>query len=178
MDGRRTNCLRICATTGPRFVSGYSWVSASQAWSSGRDSETGRRGADLGIPTVLDRFIQQAMLQVLQPRIDPTFSAASYGFRPGRQAHDAVCQAQRYVQNGRRWVVDVDLEQFFDRVNHDILMGLVAKRITDPRLRTLIRRYLEAGIMISGSVMEQHEGTPQGGPLSPLLASVLHGVVD
>ena len=86
----------------------------------------------LGIPTVLDRFIQQAVLQVLQPAIDPTFSESSYGFRPGRRAHDAVCQAQRYVQSGRRWVVDVDLEQFFDRVNHDILMGLVAKRIADP----------------------------------------------
>ena len=102
----------------------------------------------LGIPTVLDRFIQQAVLQVLQPAIDPTFSESSYGFRPGRRAHDAVCQAQRYVQSGRRWVVDVDLEQFFDRVNHDILMGLVAKRIADPRLRTLIRRYLEAGMMV------------------------------
>ena len=132
----------------------------------------------LGIPTVLDRFIQQAVLQVLQPMIDPTFSDASYGFRPGRRAHDAVCQAQRYVQSGRRWVVDIDLEQFFDRVNHDILMGLVAKRITDPRLRILIRRYLEAGIMVSGVVVDRHEGTPQGGPLSPLLANVLLDVVD
>lgn len=132
----------------------------------------------LGIPTVLDRFIQQAVLQVLQPTIDPTFSESSYGFRPGRRAHDAVCQAQRYVQNGRRWVVDVDLEQFFDRVNHDILMGLVAKRIADPRLRTLIRRYLDAGIMVSGVVVERHEGTPQGGPLSPLLANVLLDAVD
>lgn len=132
----------------------------------------------LGIPTVLDRFIQQAVLQVLQPVVDPTFSNSSYGFRPRRSAHDAVCQAQRYVQSGRRWVVDVDLEKFFDRVNHDILMGLVAKRITDPRLRTLIRRYLEAGIMASGVVMERHEGTPQGGPLSPLLANVLLDVVD
>jgi group II intron reverse transcriptase/maturase len=132
----------------------------------------------LGIPTVLDRFIQQAVLQVLQPAIDPTFSESSYGFRPGRRAHDAVCQAQRYVQNGRRWVVDVDLEQFFDRVNHDILMGLVAKRIADPRLRTLIRRYLEAGVLATGVVTERHEGTPQGGPLSPLLANVLLDVVD
>ena len=132
----------------------------------------------LGIPTVLDRFIQQAVLQVLQPGIDPTFSNSSYGFRPGRSAQDAVCQAQRYVQSGRRWVVDVDLEKFFDRVNHDILMGLVAKRIPDSRLRTLIRRYLEAGIMASGVVMERHEGTPQGGPLSPLLANVLLDVVD
>jgi RNA-directed DNA polymerase len=132
----------------------------------------------LGIPTVLDRFIQQAVLQVLQPEIDPTFSESSYGFRPGRRAHDAVCQAQRYVQSGRRWVVDVDVEQFFDRVNHDVLMGLVAKRITDARLRTLIRRYLEAGVMVTGVVVERHEGTPQGGPLSPLLANVLLDVVD
>lgn len=132
----------------------------------------------LGIPTVLDRFIQQAVLQVLQPRIDPTFSESSYGFRPGRRAHDAVCQAQRYVQSGRRWVVDVDLEKFFDRVNHDVLMGVVAKRITDPRIRTLIRRYLEAGIMAAGVVMERQEGTPQGGPLSPLLANLLLDGVD
>jgi RNA-directed DNA polymerase len=132
----------------------------------------------LGIPTVLDRFIQQAVLQVLQPMIDPTFSEFSYGFRPGRRAHDAVCQAQRYVQSGRRWMVDVDLEKFFDRVNHDVLMGVVAKRITDPRLRILIRRYLEAGIMTSGVVMERQDGTPQGGPLSPLLANLLLDGVD
>jgi group II intron reverse transcriptase/maturase len=132
----------------------------------------------LGIPTVLDRFIQQAVLQVLQPAIDPTFSTSSYGFRPGRSAHDAVCQAQRYVQSGRRWVVDVDLEKFFDRVHHDILMGLVAKRIADPRMVRLIRRYLAAGIMADGVALERHEGTPQGGPLSPLLANVLLDVVD
>jgi group II intron reverse transcriptase/maturase len=132
----------------------------------------------LGIPTVLDRFIQQAVLPVLQPLIDPTFSESSYGFRPGRRAHDAVCQAQRYVQSGRRWVVDVDLEQFFDRVHHDVLMGLVAKRITDSRMHTLIRRYLEAGMMAAGVVVARHEGTPQGGPLSPLLANVLLDVVD
>ena len=132
----------------------------------------------LGIPTVLDRFIQQAVLQVLQPIIDPTFSESSYGFPPGRRAHDAVCQAQRFVQSGRRWVVDADLEQFFDRVNHDVLMGLVAKRITDARVRRLIRRYLEAGVMVTGVVVERHEGTPQGGPLSPLLANVLLDVVD
>ena len=132
----------------------------------------------LGIPTVLDRFIQQAVLQVLQPRIDPTFSESSYGFRPGRRAHDAVCQAQRYVASGRRWVVDVDLEKFFDRVNHDVLMGLLHQRITDPRLLTLIRRYLNAGILADGVVTDRHEGTPQGGPLSPLLANVLLDVVD
>ena len=132
----------------------------------------------LGIPTVLDRFIQQAILQVLQPIFDPTFSEHSYGFRPGRRAHDAVCQAQRYVQSGRRWVVDVDLEKFFDRVNHDILMARVAKRVEDKRLLRVIRRYLEAGIMVNGVVVERHEGTPQGGPLSPLLANVLLDEVD
>ena len=132
----------------------------------------------LGIPTVLDRFIQQAVLQVLQPTIDPTFSESSYGFRPGRRAHDAVCQAQRFVQSGRRWVVDVDLETFFDRVNHDMLMGLLSKRIADPRMMRLIRRYLEAGVMADGIAVVRHEGTPQGGPLSPLLANVLLDVVD
>lgn len=132
----------------------------------------------LGIPTVLDRFIQQALLQVLQPLIDPTFSEHSYGFRPGRRAHDAVCQAQRYVQGGRRWVVDVDLEQFFDRVNHDSLMGKLARHIADARVPRLIRRYLEAGTMTNGVVLERHEGTPQGGPLSPLLANVLLDTVD
>jgi group II intron reverse transcriptase/maturase len=132
----------------------------------------------LGIPTVLDRFIQQAVLQVLQPRFDPTFSESSYGFRPGRKAHDAVCQAQRYVQSGRRWVVDIDLEKFFDRVNHDVLMGKLSQRIADRRLLRLIRRYLEAGIMANGVRQERHEGTPQGGPLSPLLANVLLDDVD
>lgn len=129
----------------------------------------------LGIPTVLDRFIQQAVLQVLQPRFDPTFSESSYGFRPGRRAHDAVRAAQQYVQSGRRWVVDVDLAQFFDRVNHDVLMGKLSCRIPDRRLLTLIRRYLHAGILANGVVQERCEGTPQGGPLSPLLANVLLG---
>jgi RNA-directed DNA polymerase len=132
----------------------------------------------LGIPTVLDRFIQQAILQVLQPIFDPTFSEHSYGFRPGRKAHDAVCQAQRYIQSGRRWVVDVDLEKFFDRVNHDVLMVRLEKRIGDRRLLRVIRRYLEAGIMADGVVVRRHEGTPQGGPLSPLLANVLLDEVD
>jgi len=132
----------------------------------------------LGIPTVLDRFIQQAILQVLQPIFDPTFSEHSYGFRPGRSAHGAVCQAQRYVQSGRRWVVDVDLEKFFDRVNHDVLMARLAKRVEDKRLLRIIRSYLEAGIMANGVVVERHEGTPQGGPLSPLLANVLLDEVD
>ena len=133
---------------------------------------------ELGIPTVVDRFIQQALLQVLQPRLDPSFSEHSHGFRPGRRAHDAVRAAQRYVQQGRRWVVDVDLEKFFDRVNHDVLMGRLAKRIEDERLLGLIRRYLEAGMMANGVATERHEGTPQGGPLSPLLANVLLDEVD
>ena len=133
---------------------------------------------ELGIPTVLDRFIQQALLQVLQPRFDPTFSQHSHGFRPRRSAHDAVREAHRYVKEGRRWVVDVDLEKFFDRVNHDVLMGRLAKRITDRRVLGLIRRYLTAGMMADGIVMERHEGTPQGGPLSPLLANVLLDEVD
>jgi group II intron reverse transcriptase/maturase len=133
---------------------------------------------ELGIPTVLDRLIQQALLQVLQPEFDPGFSDHSYGFRPGRRAHDAVRRAQRYIQEGRRWVVDVDLERFFDRVNHDVLMGRLAKRIADKRVLRLIRRYLEAGLMLNGVVIERHEGTPQGGPLSPLLANVLLDEVD
>jgi RNA-directed DNA polymerase len=133
---------------------------------------------ELGIPTVLDRFIQQAMSQVLQPIFDPTFSEHSHGFRPKRSAHGAVCEAQRYVQAGRPWVVDIDLEKFFDRVNHDVLMGRLAKRIGDKRMLGLIRRYLEAGVMVNGVVMERDEGTPQGGPLSPLLANVLLDEVD
>ena len=133
---------------------------------------------ELGIPTVTDRLIQQALLQVLQPLIDPTFSESSYGFRPGRRAHGAVLQAQRYVQEGFRVVVDVDLEKFFDRVNHDVLMDRLAKRIDDKAVLRLIRRYLEAGIMGNGVVMERYEGTPQGGPLSPLLANVLLDEVD
>jgi len=133
---------------------------------------------ELGIPTVLDRFIQQAILQVLQPRFDPSFSQHSHGFRPGKRAHDAVLEAQRYIQSGRRFVVDVDLEKFFDRVNHDVLMGRLAKRIEDRRMRGLIRRYLDAGILANGVVLERHEGTPQGGPLSPLLANVLLDEVD
>ena len=132
----------------------------------------------LGIPTVLDRFVQQLLLQVLQPIFDPTFSEHSHGFRPGRKAHDAVREAQRYIQEGRRWVVDVDLEKFFDRVNHDVLMGKLRNRIADRRMRRIIRRFLEAGIMADGVVVERHEGTPQGGPLSPLLANVLLDEVD
>lgn len=132
----------------------------------------------LGIPTVLDRFIQQALLQVLQPMFDPDFSKHSHGFRPGRRAHDAIVEAQSYIQDGRKWVVDVDLEQFFDRVNHDVLMGKLAKRIGDRRALGLIRRYLNAGMLAGGVATERHEGTPQGGPLSPLLANVLLDEVD
>jgi RNA-directed DNA polymerase len=133
---------------------------------------------ELGIPTVLDRLIQQALLQVLQPVFDPTFSEHSYGFRPGRSAHQAVLAARKFVQEGRRVVVDVDLEKFFDRVNHDILMGRLAKRIDDKRILRLIRRYLEAGVMVNGVVLERHEGTPQGGPLSPFLSNFLLDEVD
>ncbi len=132
----------------------------------------------LGIPTVLDRLIQQSILQVLQPRFDPTFSQHSHGFRPGRSTHGAVCEAQQYIQQGKRVVVDVDLEKFFDRVNHDVLMGRLGKRIKDERMLGLTRRYLEAGIMTNGVSTEKHEGTPQGGPLSPLLANVLLDEVD
>jgi group II intron reverse transcriptase/maturase len=132
----------------------------------------------LGIPTVLDRFVQQALLQVLQPRFDPTFSKHSHGFRPGRRAHDAVRDAQRYIQSGKKWVVDVDLEKFFDRVNHDVLMGRLEKRIADRRVLGLVRRYLNAGMLANGIATERHEGTPQGGPLSPLLANVLLDEVD
>lgn len=132
----------------------------------------------LGIPSVLDRFLQQSILQVLQPMFDPTFSEHSFGFRPGRSAHQAVCAAQKFIQAGRRIVVDCDLEDFFNRVNHDILMGRLARRIEDKRLLRLIRCYLNTGIMVSGVVMEREEGTPQGSPLSPILANVLLDEVD
>ncbi|MBI5601262.1 MAG: group II intron reverse transcriptase/maturase [Gemmatimonadetes bacterium] len=132
----------------------------------------------LGIPTVLDRFLQQAVLQVLQPLFEPTFSPHSYGFRPKRSAHDAIRAAQRYVEEGRAVVVDVDLEKFFDRVNHDVLLGRLARKIEDRRLLRLLRRYLEAGMMASGVATQREEGTPQGGPLSPLLANVLLDEVD
>jgi RNA-directed DNA polymerase len=133
---------------------------------------------ELGIPTVVDRLIQQALLQVLQPILDPTFSEHSYGFRPGRRAHDAVLAAQAHVQSGLRVVVDVDLEKFFDRVNHDILIDRLNKRIEDAGVIRLIRAYLNSGIMSDGVVQERHRGTPQGGPLSPLLANVLLDEVD
>jgi RNA-directed DNA polymerase len=132
----------------------------------------------LGIPTVLDRFIQQAVMQVLQKRWDPTFSNHSYGFRPRRSAHQAVAQAQQYIAEGYSWVVDFDLEKFFDRVNHDKLMGQVAKRVEDKRLLKLIRAFLNAGVMENGLVSPSVEGTPQGGPLSPLLSNLVLDELD
>jgi RNA-directed DNA polymerase len=132
----------------------------------------------LGIPTVVDRLIQQALNQVLQPIFEPHFSQASYGFRPGRNAHQAVQAAKHHVAAGKRWVVDIDLEKFFDRVNHDLLMGKMAKTIEDPRVLKLIRRYLEAGMMAQGLVSPRTEGTPQGGPLSPLLSNIMLNELD
>ncbi len=132
----------------------------------------------LGIPTVLDRFIQQAVMQVLRRQWDRTFSDHSYGFRPGRSAHQAVAQAQQYIADGYGWVVDLDLEQFFDRVNHDKLMGQIAKRVADKRLLTLIRAFLNAGVMEDGLVSPSVEGTPQGGPLSPLLSNLVLDELD
>jgi RNA-directed DNA polymerase len=132
----------------------------------------------LGIPTVLDRFIQQAVMQVLQADWDRTFSEASFGFRPGRSAHQAVAKAQAYIASGHDVVVDFDLEKFFDRVNHDILMGLVAKRVTDKRVLRLIRGFLTAGVLSDGLVSPTEEGTPQGGPLSPLLSNLMLDVLD
>lgn len=136
----------------------------------------GRR--PLGIPTVLDRFIQQAVMQVLQADWDGTFSEASFGFRPKRSAHQAVERAQAYIASGHAVVVDVDLEKFFDRVNHDILMGLIAKRAADKRLLKLIRGFLTAGVLEGGLVSSTEEGTPQGGPLSPLLSNLMLDVLD
>ncbi len=132
----------------------------------------------LGIPTVVDRFIQQAIAQVLTPLFEPHFSPHSYGFRPGRSAHGAMKQAQGYVQEGYDWVVDIDLEKFFDRVNHDMLMARVARVVKDKRVLKLIRAYLESGVMVNGVVMETEEGTPQGGPLSPLLSNIMLDDLD
>ncbi len=132
----------------------------------------------LGIPTVLDRFIQQAVMQVLQGRWDATFSEHSHGFRPGRSAHQAVKKAQQYVAEGRRWVVDLDLEKFFDRVNHDRLMKSVSLRIADKRMLQLIGAFLKAGVMENGLVSPVDEGTPQGGPLSPLLSNLVLDELD
>lgn len=132
----------------------------------------------LGIPVVVDRFLQQAVMQVLQRKWDPTFSENSYGFRPNRSAHQAVAKAQEYLAQGHAWIVDIDLEKFFDRVNHDKLMGLVAKRITDKRVLKLIRAFLNAGVMEKGLVSAIDEGTPQGGPLSPLLSNIVLNELD
>jgi len=132
----------------------------------------------LGIPTVMDRFIQEAVMQVLQKEWDPTFSEHSYGFRPGRSAHQAVAKAQEYVAEGYRWVVDIDLEEFFDQVNHDKLMGRIAKRVEDKQVLKLIRGYLKAGVMENGLVRAKDRGTPQGGPLSPLLSNLVLDELD
>ena len=133
---------------------------------------------ELGIPTVLDRLIQQALLQVLQPQLDGGFSEHSYGFRPGRSAHGAIAAARAHLMAGYRIVVDVDLEKFFDRVDHDTLMGRLARKVTDPAVLRLVRRYLQAGVMVEGELQQRTMGTPQGGPLSPLLANVLLDEVD
>jgi len=132
----------------------------------------------LGIPTVTDRLIQQAIAQVLQPHFDPTFSASSFGYRPGRSAQDAVKRARDHIAAGNRWMVDMDLAQFFDRVNHDVLMARLARRIEDKRLLGLVRRYLQAGLMAGGLVSARRQGTPQGGPLSPLLSNILLDDLD
>jgi len=138
----------------------------------------GRGMRQLGIPTVVDRLVQQAMLQVLEPILDTTFSASSYGFRPGRSAHDALAQAQEYVADGRAIVVDIDLEKFFDKVNHDILMARLGRRVGDKRMLKIIGRFLRAGLMQNGVCIGREEGTPQGGPLSPLLANLLLDDLD
>jgi group II intron reverse transcriptase/maturase len=132
----------------------------------------------LGIPTVTDRYLQQAIAQVLTPLFEPRFSPASYGFRPGRSAHEAVKQAQEYVQAGYEWVVDIDLEKYFDQVNHDMLMARVARVVADKRVLKLIRAYLKSGVLVNGVVQDTEEGTPQGGPLSPLLSNIMLDDLD
>jgi len=132
----------------------------------------------LGIPTVTDRFIQQAIAQVLNPVFDPQFSEHSYGFRPKRRGHNAVREAKQYLKDGYRWVVDLDLEKFFDRVNHDRLMARLAEKVKDTMVLKLIRKYLQSGVMINGVVMDTKEGTMQGGPLSPLLSNIVLDELD
>jgi len=159
------------------------WPSVKQALLEGRYLPRPVRRVDipkpsggirtLGVPTVIDRLIQQALHQVLQPLFEPTFSDSSFGFRPGRGAHQAVRRAHGYIREGKRWVVDLDLEKFFDRVNHDVLLSRVAREVSDARVLKLIRRFLEAGMMNEGLVEPRAQGTPQGGPLSPLLSNIL-----
>jgi RNA-directed DNA polymerase len=140
--------------------------------------KTGGGERALGIPTVVDRLIQQAIHQVISPIFEKDFSESSYGYRPKRSAQQAVEASRKYVSEGRRWVVDIDLEKFFDRVNHDILMARVARKVKDKRILLLIRRYLQAGIMEDGLTKASTEGTPQGGPLSPLLSNILLDDLD
>jgi len=165
-----------------------SWARIKEDLLSGRYRPSPVRGADipkpgggmrtLGIPTVLDRLIQQAIQQVLTPIFDPGFSNSSYGFRPRRSAHDAVLAAQSHIEAGHRFVVDIDLEKFFDRVNHDVLMARVARKVKDPRVLRAIRSFLQAGMMTGGLARARTEGTPQGGPLSPLLSNILLDDLD
>ena len=180
VDGMAVEELRPCIVA--------HWLEIREALDGGRyrPSPVRRMGIpkpeggerQLGIPTVLDRFIQQAVAQVLTPLFEPHFSPHSYGFRPGRSAHDAMKQAQKYVRDGYDWVVDIDLERFFDRVNHDMLMARVARVVKDKRVLKLIRAYLESGVMVNGVVMDTEEGTPQGGPLSPLLSNIMLDDLD
>jgi group II intron reverse transcriptase/maturase len=164
------------------------WLEVREAFESGKYRPTPVRRVEipkpdggvrqLGIPTVQDRLIQQAIAQVLTPMFEAVFSPHSYGFRPGRSAHQAIQKAQEYIQEGYDWVVDIDLEKFFDRVNHDMLMARVARVVKDKRVLKLIRAYLNSGVMVNGVVMETEEGTPQGGPLSPLLSNIMLNDLD
>jgi RNA-directed DNA polymerase len=164
------------------------WPEVKEALLTGRYQPMAVRGVEipkpnggkrqLGIPTVIDRLIQQALHQVLNPLFDPGFSPSSYGFRNGRSAHQAVLAAREFQRQGRRWVVDLDLAKFFDEVNHDLLMSRIAGKVEDKRLLSLIRRYLQAGIMVDGVTMERDKGTPQGGPLSPLLSNIMLDALD